>query len=279
MKEQLKLKQKIKCAVLLAAAIFSVNCISRKSKDSTSVSSPDKQSSSAITISAADLYDAYKKDAAAADARFAGKTVAVSGEIYLATEKSITGEPVAAFKADNKDGVSCKFPEAQKAAVGKLREGQTATFDCEVKGAIALKSFYGVALQNCEIKSADDSANNQSSSAAGETTLSKDADDVSSRPSGDSGKTISGGVLNDKAVSLVQPTYPAAARAVRASGKVIVQITVDETGKVISADAASGHPLLKAAAVKAAFASLFAPQMLAGKAVKVSGMLVYNFEL
>ena len=90
-------------------------------------------------------------------------------------------------------------------------------------------------------------------------------------------KTISGGVLNGKATNLVKPPYPPAARAVRASGAVNVQVTVDETGDVIAASAVSGHPLLRAAAVQAARSSKFSPTMLSGKAVKVTGVIVYNF--
>ncbi|MEQ1763575.1 MAG: energy transducer TonB [Pyrinomonadaceae bacterium] len=90
-------------------------------------------------------------------------------------------------------------------------------------------------------------------------------------------KQISGGVLNGKATSLPKPPYPPAARAVRASGSVSVQVLVDEQGNVISASAVSGHPLLRAAAVQAARSAKFAPTMLSGQAVKVSGVVTYNF--
>ena len=90
-------------------------------------------------------------------------------------------------------------------------------------------------------------------------------------------KTISGGVVNGKAVNLVTPSYPAAAKAVRASGSVNVQVTIDENGNVISASAVSGHPLLRAAAVSAARSSKFSPTKLSGEPVKVTGVIVYNF--
>ncbi len=88
---------------------------------------------------------------------------------------------------------------------------------------------------------------------------------------------ISGGVLNGKAVRLVQPPYPAIARSAHASGQVNVQITIDENGNVISAHAVSGHPLLQGAAVGAARASKFTPTKLSGQPVKVSGVIIYNF--
>jgi len=90
-------------------------------------------------------------------------------------------------------------------------------------------------------------------------------------------KTISGGVLNGKAVSLPKPPYPPAARAVRASGAVSVQVLIDESGRVVSASAASGHPLLQAAAVAAARQARFSPTLLSGQPVKVSGIITYNF--
>ena len=89
--------------------------------------------------------------------------------------------------------------------------------------------------------------------------------------------TISGGLLNGKATSLPKPVYPAAAIAVRAAGTVAVQVLVDENGEVVSAEVMSGHPLLRSAAVEAAKAASFAPTMLKGEPVKVSGVLTYNF--
>jgi len=90
-------------------------------------------------------------------------------------------------------------------------------------------------------------------------------------------KKISGGVLNGKATSLPKPPYPAAARAVRASGAVNVQVTISESGSVVSASAVSGHPLLRQAAEQAARSAKFAPTLLSGQAVSVTGVIVYNF--
>lgn len=88
---------------------------------------------------------------------------------------------------------------------------------------------------------------------------------------------VRGGVLAGKAVRLVQPPYPTIARSARVSGKVQVQITIDEEGKVIEAEAISGHPLLYGAAITAARASTFTPTKLSGQPVKVTGTIIYNF--
>ena len=90
-------------------------------------------------------------------------------------------------------------------------------------------------------------------------------------------RTISGGVLNGKATSLPKPVYPPSAKQVNASGTVIVQVVVDEKGNVVTAQAISGHPLLRAAAVAAARQAKFSPTRLSGKPVRVSGVINYQF--
>ncbi len=90
-------------------------------------------------------------------------------------------------------------------------------------------------------------------------------------------KSISGGVLNGKAVTLVKPSYPAAANTAGVGGAVIVQVTVDENGDVISAKAVSGDPLLHQECERVARASKFEPTTLEGQPVRITGVVVYNF--
>ncbi len=87
---------------------------------------------------------------------------------------------------------------------------------------------------------------------------------------------VSGGVLNDKAISLPKPAYPPMA-ATRASGTVVVQVLIDEDGNVVSANPVSGHPLLHGAAVRAARRARFSPTLISGERVKVSGVIHYDF--
>jgi TonB family protein len=54
-----------------------------------------------------------------------------------------------------------------------------------------------------------------------------------------------------------EPKYPAAARAVKASGNVNVRILVNRAGRVVKACALDGHPLLKSASEKAALKWIF----------------------
>lgn len=90
---------------------------------------------------------------------------------------------------------------------------------------------------------------------------------------------ISGGLIQNKAISKPAPPYPPLAKAARVGGTVYVQVTVDESGRVISAKAVSGHPLLQQAAVEAASEARFSPTRLEGQPVKVSGTISYNFVL
>ncbi|MGB7924941.1 MAG: energy transducer TonB [Pyrinomonadaceae bacterium] len=86
-----------------------------------------------------------------------------------------------------------------------------------------------------------------------------------------------GFLISSQAISLPKPPYPRLAREAGVSGTVTVQILLDETGKVISARAVSGNPLLQAEAVKAAYRARFSPTVLSGQPVKVSGIISYNF--
>ncbi|HMJ25281.1 MAG TPA: energy transducer TonB [Pyrinomonadaceae bacterium] len=86
-------------------------------------------------------------------------------------------------------------------------------------------------------------------------------------------------VLISKAVSLPQPPYPSLAKQIKLSGAVSVQILVDESGKVVAAHAVNGHPLLTRSAEEAAQRARFTPTILSGVAVKVQGVITYNFVL
>ena len=80
-----------------------------------------------------------------------------------------------------------------------------------------------------------------------------------------------------KALRKVTPIRSQAAKAVQARGTVKVNVLISESGKVISAKVVSGHALLRNSARVAALKSLFRPTILNGNPVKVSGLIVYNF--
>jgi len=92
-------------------------------------------------------------------------------------------------------------------------------------------------------------------------------------------KPVSGGVLNGTAMLLPPPFYPENAKRMRTQGVVTVDVVLDETGKVVSANASSGPAILREAAVQAALKARFSPTKLSGQPVKVSGVINYKFAL
>ncbi len=84
-------------------------------------------------------------------------------------------------------------------------------------------------------------------------------------------------IAQGEALVKVQPVYPAVAKQVNASGEVTVDIVIDEEGRVISAKAASGHPLLRSAAEDAARKWVFKPALVDGRPVKQPGVLKFQF--
>ena len=90
---------------------------------------------------------------------------------------------------------------------------------------------------------------------------------------------VSPGVIIAKVVNLPKPNYPVIAKQAGIQGPVNVQILIDETGKVISAQAVKGSAMLTKAAEDAARRARFTPTKLGDQPVKVQGVITYNFVL
>jgi protein TonB len=90
---------------------------------------------------------------------------------------------------------------------------------------------------------------------------------------------LTSSVISGKTIEKPAPPYPAIAKAAGIQGTVAVQIVINEEGRVISAKATNGPPLLMHAAVQAAYRASFTPTVLTGKPVKVTGSITYNFVL
>jgi TonB family protein len=87
------------------------------------------------------------------------------------------------------------------------------------------------------------------------------------------------GPLHGKEISLMKPEYPAKAKSEGISGKVTVAIFVNKQGRVVSARALTGEPVLKVAALVAAKSSKFSPEKLESQRSKNSGTITYTFKL
>lgn len=94
------------------------------------------------------------------------------------------------------------------------------------------------------------------------------------RPTG----PVESGELNAKAIDLPEPIYPGEARKNHVTGQVKVRVIVAETGRVMSADIVSGPKPLWLAAIDAARRARFNPTLVGGAAVKITGILTYDFK-
>jgi TonB family protein len=83
--------------------------------------------------------------------------------------------------------------------------------------------------------------------------------------------------LCGKAISLPKPLYPEEAKAQGISGVVTINMVTDENGDVIWAKAVQGHPLLQAAALRAACQARYSPETVSKRPIKVSRVITYNF--
>jgi TonB family protein len=92
-------------------------------------------------------------------------------------------------------------------------------------------------------------------------------------------KHVSEKVLREAAINLPMPEYPPDASRERPSGKVEVQVVVNEKGEVGSARAISGNSPLHHAAERAARNARFSPAKLSSDPTKVSGVISYDFTI
>jgi protein TonB len=97
-------------------------------------------------------------------------------------------------------------------------------------------------------------------------------------PEGNGNTLVSVGSLAGKARQRVFPTYPAIARAARATGVVTVYLVVDEKGEVISVERSEGPLQLRSAAADAARRWKFHPTVVNGQPARVTGYLSFNFK-
>lgn len=201
-----------------------------------------------------------------------GAVAEVQSELLSVTEISIDGYPGRLLRERLPDG---KVLKAKMYLVGQRLYQIAVTLpgaDSTPDNGKSYEKFADKFLDSFKLIRAEQ--------AAGEVDLYLAKEKVMGRATENTtGSIIRGGVLEGKAISLPQPVYPPIARAARASGQVTIMVIVDEEGKIVAAQAESGHPLLQAAAVKAAREARFAPMLVEGKPVKVLGVVSYNFVL
>jgi periplasmic protein TonB len=87
------------------------------------------------------------------------------------------------------------------------------------------------------------------------------------------------GSLIDYATAKVNPTYPPAARTMRMTGTVKVEVIISEDGSIAEVQKTSGPPMLQRAATDALKKWKFKPFTRDGQPVKATGFVSFNFNL
>jgi protein TonB len=90
---------------------------------------------------------------------------------------------------------------------------------------------------------------------------------------------VTSNVLQGKAIERRVPAYPELVRRIHLQGEVAVEVIISPEGRVESARAISGHPMLITTALEAARGWRFGPTILNGVPVRVTGVITFVFKL
>lgn len=137
--------------ILIAVAGTAMGVSSTSSSTTTSQntasSQPSTPAQAPIIVSAAKIYSEYQSNAVAADAKYKGNLVQVSGTIY-SIDKDILGNPFVQIQSGSYDlwGVQCGFSQADQSQLAQLSKGQTVTLQGTVSGKVV-----NVMIDGCSI--------------------------------------------------------------------------------------------------------------------------------
>jgi protein TonB len=90
---------------------------------------------------------------------------------------------------------------------------------------------------------------------------------------------VSTGVMAGRLLAPIQPQYPPIARISHTEGSVVVQAIISKDGRIESAHAVSGPPLLQGAALEAVRVARYRPFLLNGQPTEVETTITINFKL
>lgn len=102
---------------------------------------------------------------------------------------------------------------------------------------------------------------------------------VEPQPVANDASPLQVGSLIEYATARVSPTYPPAAKTMRMTGTVKIEVLVNEDGSIAEVKNTSGPSMLQRAAVDALKKWKFKPFTKDGQAIKASGFVSFNFNL
>ena len=103
--------------------------------------------SPSYTLSADQLYSEYKANEVAADARYKGKIVLVSGTIQNIGKDVLDSAYIVVGGKGFLDGVQCSFTKGEESSVARLSKGQSVAVKGEVSGKMG-----NVQLNKCSLQ-------------------------------------------------------------------------------------------------------------------------------
>ncbi len=117
-------------------------------RGSSSGNTPQKKAAAKIdfTVSATDLVQAYKDNEVAADVKYKGKALKVTG-IVTSIKKDITSEIYVTLKGTGFRSVQCYFEDSENSKVANLKKGDELTVIGDCHGLMM-----NVLMKECEIK-------------------------------------------------------------------------------------------------------------------------------
>jgi len=125
----------------------SSNTNNRNSSNTNNTNSSSSTSGSIVTVG--QLLEEYKTNPAAADTKYKGKTITISGTAEFA-DKDKKGNPMVGFMKPGStkptDGmVACSFDKSQEAAVLQIKKGDSV----KLQGKVIMSLVGSVMLENC----------------------------------------------------------------------------------------------------------------------------------
>lgn len=133
-------------ALGLMLAVIVACTRSRKTGSSNSTESSKTESSAPGEMTADALFDEYQKDKEAADRKYKGKVLTITGTVDT-VKVGLSGNPYVTMKTSNLIlRVQFLFKRKDESALSRLRKGDQATIRGRVSGRIG-----NVLLEECEV--------------------------------------------------------------------------------------------------------------------------------
>ena len=143
MTKKLNLDSVVALGLLLLVVVA---CTRSNRTSSNTAGSGNSQSSSSDEMTADALFDEYQKDKVAADQKYKGKVLTITGTVDI-VKVGLSGNPYVTMKTSNLVlRVQFLFKKKDESALSRLRKGDQATIRGRVSGRIG-----NVLLEDCEV--------------------------------------------------------------------------------------------------------------------------------